>query len=156
VSIIITAPDGFSIRVVGIPAPQGSKRYVGRAGGKGVLVESSARAKPWRAKVTDAAAEAWAGQEAIDAPIVLTAIFAFPRPASHFGARGNLKASAPPYPSGHIGDLSKLIRSIEDSLTEAGVWRDDARVVAYGMGTGKVWAGATEPPNVLIRVEVLR
>ena len=85
-SIIITAPDGFSIRVVGIPAPQGSKRYVGRAGGKGVLVESSARAKPWRAKVTDAAAEAWAGQEAIDAPIVLTAIFAFSKSSARFSS----------------------------------------------------------------------
>jgi len=26
-------------------------------------------------------------------------------------------------------DLSKLVRSTEDALTEAGIWKDDARVV---------------------------
>ena len=28
-------------------------------------------------------------------------------------------------------DLSKLLRSTEDALTQAGAWKDDARVVEY-------------------------
>ncbi|WP_345784476.1 hypothetical protein [Stenotrophomonas chelatiphaga] len=28
-----------------------------------------------------------------------------------------------------LPDLSKLVRSTEDALTDAGIWRDDARVI---------------------------
>ena len=148
------SPRSFSIRVPGIAAPQGSKRHVGH----GIMIESSKRLKPWRAKVTDAAAEAFEGRETIDAPVILTAIFSFPRPASHFGTGRNsgvLKPTAPSYPSGRVGDLSKLIRAVEDSLTDAGVWRDDSRVVLYGAGTGKVWVATGTGPNTYIRVEAL-
>ncbi len=30
-----------------------------------------------------------------------------------------------------IPDLSKLLRGIEDAITEAGLWADDARVAEY-------------------------
>ena len=40
--------------VEGIPASQGSKRHVGR----GILIESSKRVKPWRSDVRIAAQEA--------------------------------------------------------------------------------------------------
>jgi Holliday junction resolvase RusA-like endonuclease len=53
-------------------------------------------------------------------------------------------------------DLSKLIRSTEDALTDAGVWTDDARVVAYHQPR-KVYAGSADPdalhtPGAVIRV----
>lgn len=49
----------IEITVHGLPAPQGSKRHVGR----GVMVESSKNVKPWRSAVVWAAISA-AGTEA--------------------------------------------------------------------------------------------
>jgi crossover junction endodeoxyribonuclease RusA len=50
-------------------------------------------------------------------------VFSFNRPTS-------IKRGKRPYPS-VAPDLSKLIRSTEDALTAAGVWRDDCLVVEY-------------------------
>ncbi len=131
--------DVRRLRVVvhGTPAPQGSKRHVGH----GIMVESSKRLPAWRSLVTD---EAWAARNGA-APIMgavrLAVTFGFRRPKSHFGTgrnAGNLLALAPAYPCGrNIGDLSKHIRAIEDSLTDAGVWRDDDQVVV--IESAKEW-----------------
>lgn len=61
-----------------------------------------------------------------DGPIALYIEFVMPRPKAHYGKKG-LKASAPDY---HINkpDMTKLIRSTEDALTDAGIWRDDSQV----------------------------
>ncbi|HSW43504.1 MAG TPA: RusA family crossover junction endodeoxyribonuclease [Patescibacteria group bacterium] len=116
--------------VHGTPAPQGSKRHVGH----GVMVESSKRLPAWRTLVTDAAWAARNGAPALEGPVHLDVAFGFRRPRSHYGTGRNaerLRPSAPPWPTGrNIGDLSKLVRALEDSLTDAGVWRDDAQVVS--------------------------
>jgi len=119
----------LNITVHGIPAPQGSKRHVGN----GVMIEMSKRVKPWREAVKTAALEAKGGMawELITGPIELHVNFHFPRPKSHYGTGRNaatLKPTAPLFVA-KAPDLSKLIRSTEDALTEAGVWRDDAQVV---------------------------
>ena len=45
--------------VHGMPAPQGSKKFVGLSkSGRGLLVESSKKVKPWRQDVVAAAIEA--------------------------------------------------------------------------------------------------
>ena len=127
----------FRVIVHGTPAPQGSKRHLGH----GIMVESSKRLPAWRSLVTD---EAWAarnGAATITGAVRLAVTFGFRRPKSHFGTgrnAGNLLALAPAYPSGrNIGDLSKHIRSIEDALTDAGVWRDDDQVVV--IESAKEW-----------------
>jgi len=117
------------LTVAGLPAPQGSKRHVGR----GVMVESSKKVKPWRDAVRGEAAAAMLAQglARFDGPLQLIVTFYFPRPASHYGTGRNagvLKASAPAAPA-VMPDLSKLVRSTEDALTDAGVWADDSRVV---------------------------
>lgn len=129
----------LSITVHGLPAPQGSKN-VNR---HGAVYESSKAVKPWRDSVTAAAREAMesAGTGSQDwapilGPVGLEVYFHFPRPKSHFGTgrnEGQLKLSAPLRPA-IAPDLSKLIRSTEDALTDAGVWRDDALVVAVFAG----------------------
>ena len=52
-------------------------------------------------------------------------------------------------------DLSKLLRSTEDALTDAGLWADDARVVEYER-LAKVYPG--EDPEALpvpgVRIEI--
>ena len=105
----------ITISVVGLPAPQGSKRHVGN----GIVIESSKRVAPWRESVKSAAVEAMGGIALrLDGPLYLLVTFYMPRPKK---PKAHMPDRAP--------DLSKLIRSTEDALTEAGVWADDARVV---------------------------
>ena len=71
----------LTITVLGLPAPQGSKRHVG----DGIMVESSKRVRPWRSDVK-AAAERAIGTDwtPIKGPVSLTATFFFLRPRSHY------------------------------------------------------------------------
>ena len=120
----------LTFRVVGTPAPQGSKRHVGN----GVMVESSAKVKPWRQDVAAAAREAVEreGWTCPSGAVSLHIAFLLARPLGHYGTGRNagvLKDSAPFFVSKRP-DLSKLVRSTEDALTTAGVYRDDNQVVA--------------------------
>jgi crossover junction endodeoxyribonuclease RusA len=112
----------LTITVYGLPAPQGSKRFMGVRGGKGILVESSKAVKPWRQAVVNAAIEAMGGAgKGISGPIRASMVFTMPKPKSAPKTRRTFPQSKP--------DLSKLIRSTEDALTDAGAWEDDARVI---------------------------
>lgn len=133
------------IVVYGLPAPQGSKRHVGN----GVMVESSKYVKPWREAVKAAAFDVLERLPAdqrgpLDAPLQLCVVFTFNRPRSHYRTGANnwmLRPNAPTAPSSKP-DLSKLIRSTEDALTDAGVWRDDSRVTH--IIAAKAYAGTAE------------
>lgn len=111
--------------IAGTPAPQGSKRHVGR----GIMVESSQKVRPWREAVKWAVVQA--GNPTLDGPVDLTLRFLLRRPDGHYGTgrnAGTLKASAPARPAVRP-DLDKLARSTLDGLTDAGVIADDARIV---------------------------
>lgn len=138
----------FTVTVYGTPAPQGSKRHVGR----GILVESSAKVKPWREAVKHAALGVLAVGEpepvdpVLDCPLIVEMVFTLHRPASAPKRRTH---------PDRMPDLSKLIRSTEDALTDAGVWRDDARVVEHR--ARKVYIGSPDPdalhtPGAVIRI----
>lgn len=120
------------IVVYGSPAAQGSKRFVGVHGGRGVMVESSKKVKPWRQDVKAAAIEARAGAAALDGPLVCSMVFTMPKPASAPKKRRTWPDKKP--------DVSKLVRSTEDALVEAGVIADDARIVEY-QRVAKVFPG---------------
>jgi Holliday junction resolvase RusA-like endonuclease len=142
----------------GSPAPQGSKSFKGmrtnKATGRShaVLLESSKKVAPWRQDVKAAAEQllAASGGPPIDAPIRARMVFTVPKPS-------NAPKTKRTYPC-RMPDLSKLVRSTEDALTDAGVWRDDARVVEYSR-TAKVYPGedpeALDRPGVRIIVEAL-
>jgi Holliday junction resolvase RusA-like endonuclease len=73
--------------------------------------------------------------------------FRFPRHNSHFGTGknvGKLKASAPKFVAVKP-DVDKLIRAVLDALTDAGVFRDDSRVVQ--VSATKIYA---DKPGALI------
>jgi Holliday junction resolvase RusA-like endonuclease len=139
------------VRIVayGSPAPQGSKKFVGIHGGRGVLAESSKRVKPWRQDVKAAAEAARNGAAPMDGPLVLRMVFTLPKPASSPKRRRVYPMRKP--------DLSKLARSTEDALTDAGVIADDARIVEYER-LAKVFPGedgeALESPGVRIEIRV--
>jgi Holliday junction resolvase RusA-like endonuclease len=125
-------PPLVSVLVRGTPAPQGSKRHVG--GGR--MIESSAKVRPWRQDVR-AAAEDVIGPlrplwTPLDGPLRVSMVFTLRKPLSAPKRTRSYPIRTP--------DLSKLVRSTEDALTDAGVWVDDARVVEY-VRLAKVYPG---------------
>jgi Holliday junction resolvase RusA-like endonuclease len=169
----VTAPI-LTVVVLGHPAPQGSKHgrpiYTGRGDtrnftGRVAQVESSKHLPPWRDAVrTDARlaieklGDAWPGT--LCEPVGLRMVFTFVRPKSHYRTGRNahlLRDSAPVFPHGKP-DLSKLARSTEDALTDAGVWLDDSLVVAYGR-LAKVYANnpwGFDPESLTVSGAVIR
>ena len=85
----------------------------------------------------------------LDGPLVVSMVFTMPKPASAPKRRTTWPDKKP--------DLSKLVRSTEDALTDAGLWVDDARVVEYSR-LAKVFPG--EDPQALaspgVRITVRR
>ncbi len=135
----------MTITVYGSPAPQGSKKFVGHAGnGRGILIESSKAVKPWREAVK------WAARESIQDKLVgaieVEITFTIQKPKSAPKSRVTYPDRKP--------DLSKLVRSTEDALSDAGVWEDDARVVSCM--ARKVYPGehpkALNSPGALIEI----
>lgn len=147
--------SSLQFRVYGTPAPQGSKRHIG----KGVMIESSKKVKPWRANVVDAARQAvdLTGHLAYAGPVTLRAEFIFARPKSHYGTGRNsdvLKASAPTWvTSHHLGDIDKLVRSTCDALVTAQVIVDDAIIVELDKVKKRYTSGPHDLPGALIVVE---
>ena len=142
--------SSFTFTVLGKPAPQGSKRHVG----KGVMVESSKRCKPWRQDVRHTVMESlpdgWYAN--MDKAITLSCVFVFARPKSHFKTNGQLKPSAPKHCSGRIGDISKLVRAVEDAMTGI-VYNDDAQII--NLIAHRRFANDREQPCAIITVTAL-
>lgn len=120
----------IELTILGHPAPQGSKAYKGMVESKKTgrqiprLVEVSKRLKPWRKAVMEQAIEQKPeGWVPLDGPLIMTCTFYMPRPSTYPKTIMRWPAVMP--------DGSKLLRSTEDSLTQAGIWIDDARVVEH-------------------------
>jgi crossover junction endodeoxyribonuclease RusA len=144
-------PGAISVWVAGKPAPQGSKRYVGRpGGGRGVLIESSKAVKPWRADVRQAFldhGDTVSPGVATFGPyvaVVVKIVFVMPRPVATPKTKPTPAAVKQP-------DLDKLVRAVLDAITSAGVWCDDAQVTAAH--THKRIAELGEPTGAMIHLE---
>jgi len=136
----------ITITVRGLPAPQGSKKFVGN----GRMVESSKAVGPWREAVRAETQRVMAGRAPLDGPVRLAVTFYLPRPKSHTGARG-VKRSAPSWLSGRP-DLDKLARAALDGLVAGGAICDDALVVElYAV---KLYADDA-PPGMIAEVEAM-
>jgi crossover junction endodeoxyribonuclease RusA len=133
----------FTVTVEGTPITQGSKN---RSATGHTYDDNAKTLKPWRRRVTAAAAAAlprpWTP---LDGPLRVSVAFAFERPKSH-------PKRTRTWPT-HNKDIDKLQRAVLDSLTEAGVWADDGRVV--DVHARKDWCGpdiGLALPGVLIEV----
>lgn len=125
-------------RVVGTPAPQGSKRHVGN----GRLVESSKALAPWREAVAlqVGAARNLSGIATITGPARVTLTFLMKRPIH------------PKFPVPAVRpDIDKLIRSTCDALTTCGALTDDALIVE--LRANEVYAVAGHPSGAWIVLE---
>jgi len=140
--------NSITFSVHGTPAPQGSKRHLGN----GVMIESSKKVKPWRQDVKFQAIDKKPADWDTTAPMILSVIFRFPRPKSHFNKRG-LSPSAPQHcTSARNGDLDKLLRSTNDALT--GILFDDDRQVISIDATKRFCIG-DEPLGAIITLTPL-
>jgi len=124
----------LAIVVYGRPAPQGSKRHVG----KGAMVESSAHLKPWREAVrSEAVGELERWRTAFVGPPTLlgiertTPLGGWPVAARMVFTMAAPKAARPGDRPAVMPDLSKLVRATEDALVDAGVLADDKLIVEY-------------------------
>ncbi|MCH9728405.1 MAG: RusA family crossover junction endodeoxyribonuclease [Actinomycetia bacterium] len=130
--------------VPGKPAPQGSKRHVGR----GIMIESSATVGPWRERVALAAHNAMRDRPDLSmfdgVPLRVGIEFLMPRPAS------TPKRVTPP--AIKRPDLDKLVRAVFDALTSV-VWSDDSAVVE--LRASKRLTEVNEQPGAHIRVAAL-
>lgn len=119
-------PDEVRIRVVGTPAPKGSKKgFVNPKNPKRVIItdDNPKSLKAWAAAITTAAERAMAElghPPAMDGPLALRAVFYLPPPAS-LSPRWRWLPTVKP-------DLDKLERATWDALTGI-VFRDDALIV---------------------------
>jgi len=111
--------------VHGIPAPAGSKRaFVVK--GRAVVTDASAKSRPWKALVADAAAQAMNGAQLLRGPLCLSIVFHVPRPKGHIGKHG-VRPSAPRFPAVRP-DVDKLSRAVLDALSGV-LYIDDAQIV---------------------------
>ncbi|MEU9515896.1 RusA family crossover junction endodeoxyribonuclease [Micromonospora sp. NPDC048169] len=123
------------IFVPGVPAPQGSKRHVGR----GRMIESSTVVGLWRERVALAVhAERW---PLLTGPVAVDLSFVMPRPKSTPKRRTPPAIKRP--------DLDKLERAILDALTGI-AFVDDAQVVE--LSANKRLASPSGQPGVWIAV----
>lgn len=139
----------MKIIVYGMPAPQGSKKFYGinKRTGHGILGESSKKVKPWRQDVKVAALAARNGAPPINGPVCMRIVFTLPKPKSAPKTKRTYPDRKP--------DIDKLLRSTLDALTEAGVFTNDARVVAVVMNKAFPNEGAysLDVPGAVIHVD---
>lgn len=115
-------PAGVLLQVFvpGKPAPQGSKRFLGVRGGKGINVESSKAVAPWRADIRECVRNR-CEYATLHGPLVVLLEFVLPRPLSAPKRRTPPAVKRP--------DIDKLSRAVLDALGSAGIWQDDAQVI---------------------------
>ncbi|MEN9885676.1 MAG: Xanthomonas citri phage [Pseudomonadota bacterium] len=143
-----------SFVVLGLPAPQGSKRFVGvSASGKGLMVEASKKVAPWR-EVVHTTAQLIRARDGLrapmDGPLRARIVFTLPKPVAASKKRPAWPLRSP--------DLDKLCRSTLDALTTSGLIADDARIVEFAR-LAKVYPGedpeALSSPGARIEVELI-
>lgn len=137
--------DRITIIVSGVPQAQGSKIAGVTRDGRAFMREANDKTlRPWRRAVRDAARAVMVDRGPLLRPYRLSAEFVFPTVVSEPDRWGH---DVKP-------DLSHLVRAIEDALTDAKVWADDAQVVEYG-AVVKRDAAPGEEPGVRLVVESL-
>lgn len=142
--------------VPGIPAPGGSKRFVGHSKktGRAILIDAAGeRNKNWRSIVGLVGAAEMREKAVLSftGPLRVRFDFIMPRRKSDLNSKGEVKASAPFYHTTKP-DALKLARSTEDALTGI-VWADDAQTAVLEIS--KRYADAGEPCGCQIVIQTL-
>jgi len=132
---------------VGIPAPQGSKRHVGR----GIMIESCKALPAWREQVIYDVTKAAKGHVFIEG-VSINLAFRFPRLKAHFNSKGLIKDKAPIFKTTKP-DIDKLCRAVLDAITIAGAIRDDSQ--CYALTAVKTYCNEGQQPGISATVSDL-
>ena len=130
----------LSWETVGVPAPQGSKKHVGR----GIMVESCKALPSWRQQVIYDINKAAEGETFLDG-VGVVLVFRFPRLKAHYNSKGKLKPNAPSVKTSKP-DIDKLCRAVLDAMTISGVIKDDSR--CHSLTAYKVYCQEKQLPGV--------
>lgn len=136
--------------VAGIPQTQGGMREITtKLGRKALITTGSQNLKPWRNKVTEVAQLAvnlahWTTVE--EGPIGTTFRFFLPMPQSRPAAvrRGAICLASVGY------DIDKMTRAIHDSLTDAGVYKNDAQVARSAQVKWEIMPGQLAGAEIIV------
>lgn len=148
-------PPLLHFTVYGVAHPAGSKTTYRFKTTSGKTVSNTThdneRTRPWMDQVQQAAGRAaeQLGLEVLDGPLYLIVVIHRKRPKSHWKKSGGFAKGATIFPT-TAPDLTKLVRAIEDAMTQAGVWRDDSRVVLQL--TQKVFEDVDGRPKATVMV----
>jgi Holliday junction resolvase RusA-like endonuclease len=117
-----------------------------------MIYESTKGHSTWRVTVTRMAMAAMReqGHELIEGAAVLSVKYRFPRPPSHVKVDGVSLRKGKPKEMISSPDLSKLVRCVEDALTDAKVWTDDSHVIR--LLASKLYAKPGEAVGVEVTV----
>lgn len=129
----------IAFTVLGAPVAQGSmKAFVPKGWSRPIITGDNGPAiRSWRQAVVDAVVPLLGGAQPIaGVGVEVEAVFFVPRAKS--APRSDTVPAKKP-------DVDKLLRALLDALTVAGVWRDDAVVVAAR--ARKAYAGGIQDPK---------
>ena len=156
----------------------GGKKRKGRADRNAAEDDPLALFAQWKKDLTILLRQNWRGRPPINGPIRARLVFVVPRPQSRpmvqptttETVRGiSRKIPNPRHAGGHwlVGkdawilgqrvpcpvkpDRDRYLNALQDALTDAGVWWDDAQVC--GGETLKFYAAVGEEPSIYLRVE---
>lgn len=145
----------ISFFVPGVPAPGGSKRFVGigKKTGRAILIDAGGeRNKNWRSIVAICGRDAMRKSDALfQGPLRVKFDFIMPRRKGDWNSKGDLKPNAPFYHTTKP-DALKLARSTEDALTGI-AWNDDAQTAILDIT--KRYADKGEPSGCTITIQTL-
>lgn len=125
----------ISIFVPGVPIPKGSSRaFINKRTGRAIITAANSKTKPWEQAVAATVRSAIRHDDPYPfrGPVALSLTFFLPRPKKHFNKQG-IRPDAPVHHAVKP-DLDKLIRSVSDALTVAGVWQDDSQAAKVSAG----------------------
>lgn len=147
----------FQFFIDGVAQPAGSKKWLpthGKAGGRPLIVDANAKAKPWQGVCAAVALQAMRANghyAPFECALFIDAFFYQPRPKGHYGAKGTLNAHGRRHPYPDVKpDRGKLLRAIEDAFSGV-IYRDDNLVVGglvekrYGTRQGVLVRVSTPP-----------
>ena len=97
----------------GIPAPQGSKRHVGR----GIMIEASKSLPAWREQVVYDVINA-AGGHVFTEGVSINLAFQFPRLKAHFNSKGLLKPKAPTFKTTKPTSINYVVQFLMQSQSQ--------------------------------------
>lgn len=137
------------IRVLGLPAPQGSKTR----GANGGMRESSKAVAPWREAIRAETQRAEPLAPPRGLPVAVRIRIYLPRPGGHYGTGRNAETVRPGAPARPTGkpDLDKLERACLDGLVAGAALHDDACVT--WLQASKDWSDDRHPPGAIIEID---